>query len=546
MTKTLTFICTIVLILGCSNHNDVEINQKYAALARQESLEPIHPGVPGVRPFWNKYSKRFIHAPSFHFEEMEGVKRYRFTLTSMEDSQKTVFEAPMPWAPLSPIWGELKDGHYQLIIEAMEKRSDRVIQKVGERVFLKSTPFAGVTTQPAYPYRESGYRNLNTLLHQPKIQHWLTHGRPDPSYPLWCHPTKIMSALVIGMIHYAEFFPDADDADQAVKIANIVVEFLMSMAEPGGTPLEYWPPTYWDGVPRGEHPYFHNQMMTNSPAIGAEMLLDLYDFTGVDRWFDAAKRIADTYVKTQRAHGTWPQLLSTETGEAVKRHLLVPTMVIELYDRFQEQYGVSDYLASRAKAFDWCMDNPVETFNWQAQFEDTRPQSLYKNLSREEPSEFARILLKESEAHPEYIGLAKELLRFAEDQFVVWEPGDPVLSYPWFRLDSKWNGTVLEGGSDWFIPCALEQYKFYTPIARSSQLMILAYLEMYEVTDESIYHARAVALANALTVAQAYHGGGEIPTHLRRNLPEANWLNNGVYPSITLIENAEILSKELE
>jgi maltose/maltodextrin transport system substrate-binding protein len=154
--------------------------------------------------------------------------------------------------------------------------------------------------------------------------------------------------------------------------------------------------------------------------------------------------------------------------------------------------------------------------------------------------------LKESDAHPEYIGLAKELIRFAEDQFVVWEPGDPALSYPWFREDSKWNGTVLEGGSDWFIPCALEQYKFYTPIARSSQLMILAYLEAYRVTGESIYHAKAVALANALTLAQAYHGGGEIPTHLRKNLPEANWLNNGVYPAITLIENAEILSKELD
>ncbi|MEE4310262.1 MAG: hypothetical protein V2J62_00205, partial [candidate division KSB1 bacterium] len=371
--RNITLICAVVIMLSCSNHDDADVNQKYAALAKQESLEPIHPGVPGVRPFWNRYAKRFIHAPSFHFEEMEGVKRYQFTLTSMEDSQKTVFEAPMPWAPLSPIWGDLEDGRYHLTVDAMERTSDRVIETVGERAFLKSTPFAGVATQPAFPYRESGYRNLHTLLHQPKIQHWLTHGRPDPSYPLWCHPTKIMSALVIGMIHYAEFFPDADDADQAVKVANIVVEFLMSMAEPHGNPLEYWPPTYWDGVPRGEHPYFHNQMMTNSPAIGAEMLLDLYDFSGEKRWFEAAKRIAGTYVKTQRAHGTWPQLLNTETGEAVKRHLLVPTMVIELFDRFYEQYGVSDYQKARERAFNWCMDNPVETYNWQAQFEDTRP-----------------------------------------------------------------------------------------------------------------------------------------------------------------------------
>lgn len=181
----------------------------------------------------------------------------------------------------------------------------------------------------------------------------------------------------------------------------------------------------------------------------------------------------------------------------------------------------------------------MKTYNWQAQFEDTRPQSHFRNLSREEPSEFARILFSASDTHPEYIERAEELLRFAEDQFVVWDPADPVLRYPWFRQNSRWNGTTREGGFDWFVPCALEQYKFYTPIARSSQLMILAYLKAFECTGKPIYHAKAVALANALTVAQAYHGGGEIPTHLRKNLPEENWINNGVYPAITLIEYAD-------
>jgi len=351
-----------------------------------------------------------------------------------------------------------------------------------------------------------------------------------------------MSALVIGMIHYAEYFPDAIDVDQALEIAGIVVEFLLAMTEPAGKPLEHWPPSYWDGVPRAGHPYFQNEIMTNTPALGAEMLLDFYDFGKDEKYFQAAKRIADTYVKTQGEDGTWPQILNTETGDAVKRNKLVPTMVIELFDRFIENYGISEYIAPRRQAFEWCLWYPMKTFNWQAQFEDTRPQSQFKNLSREEPVEFARILLKDSANHPEYIDMAKELIRFAEDQFVVWEPTDPVLSYPWFTQSSKWNGTTRAGGCDWFIPSALEQYKFYTPIARSTQLMILAYLSAFEYTGESIYHAKAIALANTLTIAQAYYDGGEIPTHLRKNLPELNWINNGVYPAITLIEYAEQLS----
>lgn len=545
----LSFCCLLLLfnvVASCvrrdGDSKSVISNIELAEIARNESLAPVHPGIPGQQPFWNINSKRFIYAPAFDFEELPGEKTYQFTIRSKANNQTVIFEAPKPWAPLTPVWNQLPPGVFHLTVEAIDLESKFPIGIIGERDFLKSTPFSGVRNKPAISYKESGYHNLRDLLHQPKVQYWLKHGRPDPEYPLWSHPTKIMSALVIGMIHFAMYFPDTEDADTASKIAFLTSDFLLSMIEPKGKPLEYWPPTYWDGVPRGEHPYFENEIMTNSPAIGAEMLLDLYDFTKDEKYFNAAIRIAGTYMKTQRTDGTWAQILNTETGEAVKRNKLVPTMVIELFDRFQEDYGIDDYAGAKRKAFDWCMQNPVKTFNWQSQFEDTRPQSQFKNLSREEPTEFARILFKASAEHPEYIDLAKELIRFAEDQFVVWEPTDPVLSYPWFKDDSKWNGTTLEEGYDWFIPSALEQYKFYTPIARSCQLMIIAYLQAYHYTGESIYHAKAVALANTLTIAQAYHGDGEIPTHLRKNLPELNWINNGVYPAITLIEYANQLS----
>ncbi len=511
--------------------------------ARHASTRPIRPGIANERPFWNQYAKRFIYAPAFDFQASPNVSGYRFTVTSKTNAKEVHFEAESPWASLAPIWADLPEDHYHLSVEALPAANDSTDKVIGERDFLKSTPFTGVKNEPAFPYRESGLRNLQFLLRDPKIQYWLQHRQPDPSYPLWCHSTKIMSALVIGLIHYAKYCPDAEDVDQALAITQIVVDFLLAMREGPEKPLAHWPPTYWDGIPRGDHPYFENEIMTNSPAIGAEMLLDLHEFTGEEDYFLAAKRIAETYVRTQREDGTWPQILHTETGEAVKKNLLVPTMVIELFDRFIEDHDLVEFQQPRQKAFTWCMTQPVKTFNWQAQFEDTRPQKQFKNLSREEPSEFARILFKASEKHPEYIELAEELLRFAEDQFIVWDDADPALTYPWFREDSKWNGTVRPDGHDWFVPAALEQYKFYTPIARSSQLMILAYLTAYEYTHKPIYHAKAVALANTLTNAQHFHGGGEIPTHLRKNLPELNWLNNGIYPAITLIEKADQLSK---
>ena len=167
-------------------------------------------------------------------------------------------------------------------------------------------------------------------------------------------------------------------------------------------------------------------------------------------------------------------------------------------------------------------------------------------MSKNEAVEMAILLLDRAKENKVYVELAKEILRYAEDQFIVWSKNDPVLRWDWFKKDSKWNGTTRDGGCDWFVPCALEQYKFYTPIGSSNRLMVIVFLKFFEVTGQAIYHAKAEALANTLIIAQNFHGGGEIPTHLRRNLPELNWINCGVYPALTLIMFDEILNQEIQ
>lgn len=517
----------------------------FGKIAFKESLQPVRPGQPEKRPFWNHYSKRFIYAPAFDFQKLESAPHYRFTAISEIDSQQYSFTAEVPWAPLAPIWGDLPCSVIQLKVEALDAKNGRVIDIIGEKEFLKSPHFNNYSQVKTYPYRESGFRSLKDLLHQPKIQYWLENGEPDPDYPLWVHPTKIMGAVAQGMIHYAKIFPEEEDSDQALKMAGMAANFLLSMVEPKGSPLEFWPPTFWDGVHRGNHPVYHNEIMTNYPADGAMVFWDMFKFTHDEKYVEAARRIADTYLKTQNEEGTWPQLLNTETGEAVGEHKLIPTSVIDLFDRLSDEYGLKKYKTAREKAFQWCLENPVKTFNWQAQFEDTRPQKLYKNLSRHEATKVATLLFRQSREDESFLKMAKEILRFAEDQFVVWETDDPVTAYSWFREGSRWDGTTREDGCDWFIPCALEQYKFYTPISASNISMVIAFLEAYKTTGESIYHAKAKALANTLSIAQQFHGGGEIPTHLRKNLPELNWINCGVYPALMLIKYADILSKDV-
>jgi maltose/maltodextrin transport system substrate-binding protein len=505
-------------------------------------LVPVHPGQPGVRPFWNRFSRRFIYPPAFAFEEVNGAERYRFTALSLPDSGLYTFEADRPWVPLTPFWTDLPYSDVQLTVEAIGLSEQDTAVLAGTRGFVKSPPFSGPYGEPAYDYGESGRRCLADLLAQPKLQYWLTVNEPDPSYPLWVHPSKMVRGIVQGMVAYSRVDPRPEDADQALEVAKRAARFLLSLSEPQGAPLAAWPPTYWDGVDGDIHPVYAGEHMALEPAEVAQAYLDLFDATGDSLYLRAAAEIAETYVRLQREDGTWYQLIETATGGPVKEHLLVPVSVINLFDRLARQYGTSDYRQARTSALEWCMTHPVRTFSWEAQYEDTRPRERYKNLSHREPLMLATLLLGEHPMDPEMVAVAEELIRFAEDQFVVWEITDPITRARLFRPGSRWNGNDPYFGSDWFVPSAAEQYVFFTPISAATSFFIDAYVAAFTTTGKRTYIAKAVSLANTITIAQRYWGGREIPTHLRKTMPELNWINVSVKAATSLIRHRDVLT----
>ncbi|MGB6034368.1 MAG: hypothetical protein WBH55_16195, partial [Bacteroidota bacterium] len=130
-----------------------------------------------------------------------------------------------------------------------------------------------------------------------------------------------------------------------------------------------------------------------------------------------------------------------------------------------------------------------------------------------------------------------------EDQFVVWEISDPITRARLFRPGSRWNGNDPYFGSDWFVPSAAEQYVFFTPISAATSFFIDAYVAAFKSTGKRRYLAKAVSLANTITIAQQYWGGREIPTHLRKTMPELNWINVSVKAATTLIRHRDVLKE---
>ena len=102
-------------------------------------LSPVRPGEPGKIAFWNQYTRRFIFPPAFEFIDSADASAYRFTVTSVKDSQEYSFTAAHPWAPLTPVWKAVPSGEYTLRVEALPGG-----RTVGERRFMKSPHFPGV------------------------------------------------------------------------------------------------------------------------------------------------------------------------------------------------------------------------------------------------------------------------------------------------------------------------------------------------------------------------------------------------------------------
>lgn len=500
--------------------------ENYGAASREASASPIHPGVPDSIPFWNGFSKRFIYAPAFDFDTVAGAVKYRFDLVSLCDSERWHFESEHPYDPLSPIWKELPVGSYQLIVSGINK-DGKELKEAGSREFYRAAPFDGIYHKPVIAYDSSATLALTRLLDRDFVQYWKEHKQPDPDYGWYRYPSKIYSALIVGAVTQAKLTRGSQKAKEATELAKTVADSLMALSFPKGAPLEYFPPTY-HGYPQ----YFQNKKSHMSydrsliiqGADAGNAYLDLYDLTGDGKYLNAAKRIADTYLKTQLDNGSWYLFVNNKTGEKLDPNVAIPTAMINYFDRLRKDYKIGGLEEATDKAFNYVMENPVKTYNWQGQFEDIAAQQPFQNQSREQACDLAIYLLKNDADNKESLELAKNLIRFAEDQFVIWERPKPITETGHQRGYYPQN---------WITPSVQEQYSFWRPISRAAGIMVETYWEAYKATGEDMYLAKAKSIANSFTVVQQYHDGNFV-THFTKYKMNF-WLNNAVYPAKVLM-----------
>jgi len=508
---SLSLLLCFLLPLG-SGCEGREKNVEWSQQVKNETRTAIRPGP----PFWNMHAKRFMYAPSFDFPEIKAANLYRFTANSRTDGQTYTFQADNPKSTLSPVWPDLPVGRIKLVVEGLNQEGG-VIGVAGSREFYKAAAFNGPYQGAEMNYRESARVALHLLFLQEPVQHWLQSEKPDERYTLYCYPSKIIGAVAEGMLLYAGL--SSDDSLAALGIAKRAADFLISISEPAQAPLAFFPPTY-----RGNElsaATYRGQLMLNTPSEAARIYLDLFDMSGEDRYFLAAKQIADTYLKLQLPSGTWKLKLYLDSGKAVDQNDLIPVGVIRLFDRLNGQYDLDQYQKARDRALEWIFQNPLKTYNWEGQYEDVMPQHAYQNLTQHQACDFALYLLNPQLRNETGIQTARELCRFAEDQFVVWERPLPD-----------------EGNSfNWLTPCVLEQYHFYEAVDASAAKLIATYQALHEATGDDLYLAKAISLANNMTAIQKRYDGRYSTWWRSHELAaDQDWLNCAVYDARVMLE----------
>lgn len=502
--------------------------------ALENSKIPVRPGMPGKVNFWNVAAKRFIYAPAFNFKNIPNAVKYRYQVNSAKSGKTYSFEDKVAYAPLSSIWAEVPVGYFEIRVTGLSASGDS-LGLAGTGQYYRASPFNGPYHKPpAKAFDQSAMLALNNLLQEDYVQYWVTHKKPDPNYTNYKYPAKIYSALVIGAVTHARLKQNSPEAQKSTELARIVADFMLQIRYKPGAAWEYFVPTYYaESKFPVDKP--HMNPVNNFTIMGVDAgmaFLDLYDLTKDAKYLDAARLISQTYLKNQKNNGSWYQFTNYVTDKPVEQVFSIPTSVINYFDRLRNDYHVKGLEQATRKALKYIMDGPVKTFDWQGQFEDIAIRPPYKNLSREQACDLAIYLFNNSKNNSRHVKLAEELVRFAEDQFVVWEQPMPT-SKTDPRHDSK----------NWITPCVQEQYVFWTPVGRAAGLMVETFWHAFRVTKDPLYLAKAKSIAGSFTVVQQAHQG-DYPTFFTKSKTPM-WLNSTVYPAKTLM-NLENNIKKLQ
>ncbi len=464
--------------------------------SREDMTHVIRRGGQDGQPFWNGNARLFCYPPSFEFTCVDGAASYRYRV--MDDVQTVrMFTDPTPTATLEAVWPELPIGFTTVFCEALDA-SGRVLGSAGVRRFWRSAAFDPAEYRPAPRTYSDGYRMVvDYLFSTPEIAELERNGKPDIAVKsnFTSYPSKMQSSVIQMMVDLARVYPER--RERALRVARCSADYLISTAQPPDAPLAYFPATYvGEGQLSGT---YGGQQMLVYPADAGRSLVKLARAADEPRYLAFAKNIAQTYMRLQGDDGSWYLKMYEKDGSPVSKNRLVPISVIAFMEDLYAATGDKTYRTVADRAFASIDRGPLASWDWEGQFEDIRPSAArYQNLTKHNACDTAMYLLKRFPGDATRVKQARDILRFAEDQFVVWR--SPC------RSDGTGAWNPIYPFYAWRTPAVLEQYTCYSPIDASAAKLIRTCLALYRAEGRALDLAKARALGDSMLNNQDANG----------------------------------------
>ena len=452
-----------------------------AAAVAADVATPVRPiGVNG-QAAWNVRSVWFMYPPTFQFPESMPQNSSGVWMRVLDKNgtiHSVEYKGSDRVVSTESIWADIPVGMFTVWFDMGYVSYDPPrgsFEPMKGEAYWKAAPFDPAKDYGTAPrtFAEASAKACDYLL--------------GLGFSANAYPSRQHSATASMAIRYAQVVTDAAKKEPALGLARTCVDDLILKSQPADAPLAYFAPTY-----EGEDA---DVCLLSSPFSVASASLELYEAVNEQKYLDYALNVAATYKRLQSPTDfTWALKMSFSTGEVLDSRRLTPTAAVSFFWKLFSLTGDTQWRTVADNAFSYIDNAQLRTWNWEDQGEDVADP--YQNLAVHPPCQVARMILERWPNDTARRAQARELLRFAEDQFVCWERPFASLQLPiWGEFD-EWRT----------LPTAVGQYHYREPVDGAVDEIVATLLKFHEVEKNPLDLAKAKVLGEALVRAQRDNG----------------------------------------
>lgn len=445
-------------------------------------------------------ARRCIDAPCLDVTPVDGAEAYEI-LVAPSDAPRTVWSlrGPRPRIDLAAIWQDLPYGSLQVQPRAWDHQA-RLIGHGQISSIVRSPDWHDQAVAPL-DYRATGQAVINYLVNtvtdapeHPGDPAYMWHAAVDfagpPNYHPFQFPALVYPSLINLFLTGAARGLDAATGSDLHQRARHFCDFLISHPAITTGPLAGVPFSTMNQQGTGGMHEADRITLLRLAWVGSGALR-LAEATGERGYAAYAERLAAILLTFQQPSGGWPYRVRLTDGDIVEPYTGAVIMVMLLLEQLATRDPAGPYADAVDQGMEWILHNPVQTGLWQQMYEDVATREPYTNLEQWAALETAIFVLRRR--HPGATDLACQLVRYVEDQFVIFgdDPVTPVSYRP-------------------YTPCNLEQYGCYWPMDFHTASYARAALALYQSTGDGIWARKAIAAAN--TIVHCLQPDGHLST----------------------------------